>query len=87
MMALERIKEIESMLPFKNGTPLPKHLDLNGCPDANGFTEEYRFLLKAFQVMRAMAIELRHDDGQFGWYLKESDYDKIIDKEFEERMK
>lgn len=84
MTALERIREIEVRPPLVFGGMLPRYwCDDNLRLDMTLIAKDYEFLIKAFKVMRKIAVEYKI---QAGHRMGHETQDVNVDKEFELSM-
>lgn len=76
MTAIERIKSFEKIKPLT--------VCCNLCP-----SHEVKFLLKAFKVMREIAVDWHHDSEERDLRAKlaRSDAERHVLQEFEQRIK
>lgn len=85
MTSLQKIKEIEDAVPtIFDGMKVNKRWAPTGRVLAKPFRDDFEFLLKAFNVMREIAIEANGNSGDrvYGdlWF-------EDLDAEFEKRIK
>jgi len=93
MTSLQKIKEIEDAVPtIIDGMTINKRWAPTGSFRAKPFRDDFELLLKAFNVMREIAIK-SESDAHSGYCsiikcsCSNMVISKEIDKEFEEKMK
>ena len=77
------------ILPNGNMTTLERIREIEQFAERHGISKRSMFLLKAFNVMREIAIEANNKSGDdFGNRAFGDDFEMLdaIDKEFEDRM-